>query len=237
MFYGPSYRAGGADSPPPAGQPPLTLSHVSMQVHAWLVDGVRSHGGDSAAARRRTICPSTARVRRQMDARQRSPVRLRYVAATGALHTQDRSPQLIHCVPDIYFLRSCSLPNFITIPSPITIQFVVDVFVLYVILYLLLYCLLCYLVLWPLSWINSTTCDDRSWICNAPLRLTACEHRRRQLWGTAARAPRPRLPTISFFSVNFTPAQSRIAAFVRLPVQIYFVLCFSGCCRSIAVRE
>ena len=32
-------------------------------------------------------------------------------------------------IPDIYFLRSCSLPNFITIPSPITIQFVVDVFI------------------------------------------------------------------------------------------------------------
>ena len=59
-------------------------------------------------------------------------------------------------IPDIYFLRSCSLPNFITIPSPINIQFVVDVFVLYVILYLLLYCLLCYLVLRPQSWINST---------------------------------------------------------------------------------
>ena len=58
--------------------------------------------------------------------------------------------------PDIYFLRSCTLPNFISIPSPITIQFVVDVFVLYVILYLLLYCLLCYLVLRPQSWINST---------------------------------------------------------------------------------
>ena len=65
-------------------------------------------------------------------------------------------PQPYQKIPDIYFLRSCSLPNFITIPSPITIQFVVDVFVLYVILYLLLYCLLCYLVLRPQSWINST---------------------------------------------------------------------------------
>ena len=59
-------------------------------------------------------------------------------------------------IPDIYFIRSFSLPNFITIPSPITIQFVVDAFVLYVILYLLLYCLLCYLVLQPQSWINSS---------------------------------------------------------------------------------
>ena len=50
-----------------------------------------------------------------------------------------------------YFLCSCSLPNFISILSPITIQFVVDVFVLHVILYLLLYCLLCYLVLRPQS--------------------------------------------------------------------------------------
>ena len=56
-------------------------------------------------------------------------------------------PQPYQKIPDIYFLRSCTLPNFISIPSPITIQFVVDVFVLYVILYLLLYCLLCYLVL------------------------------------------------------------------------------------------
>ena len=56
-------------------------------------------------------------------------------------------PQPHQKIPDIYFLCSCSLPNFITIPSPISIQFAVDVFVLYVILYLLLYCLLCYLVL------------------------------------------------------------------------------------------
>jgi len=68
-------------------------------------------------------------------------------------------PQPYQKIPDIYFLRSCSLPNFITIPSPITIQFVVDVFVVYVILYLLLYCLLCYFVLRPQSWINSTTND------------------------------------------------------------------------------
>jgi len=60
-------------------------------------------------------------------------------------------------IPDIYFLRCCTLPKFISIPSPITIQFVVDVFVLYVILYLLLHCLLCYLVLRPQSSINSTT--------------------------------------------------------------------------------
>jgi len=60
-------------------------------------------------------------------------------------------PQPYQKIPDIYFLRSCSLPNFISIPSPITIQFVVDVFVLYVILYLLLYCLLCYLVLRKLN--------------------------------------------------------------------------------------
>ena len=66
-------------------------------------------------------------------------------------------PQPYQKIPDIYFLRSCTLPNFIGIPSPITIQFVVDVFVLYVILYFLLYCLLCYLVLRPQSWINSTT--------------------------------------------------------------------------------
>ena len=65
-------------------------------------------------------------------------------------------PQPYQKIPDIYFLRSCSLRNFITIPSPITIQFVVDVFVLYAILYLLLYCLLCYFVLRPQSWINST---------------------------------------------------------------------------------
>jgi len=66
-------------------------------------------------------------------------------------------PQPYQKIPDIYFLCSCSLPNFITIPSPVTIQFAVDVFVLYVILYLLLYCLLCYLVLRPQNWINSTT--------------------------------------------------------------------------------
>ena len=60
-------------------------------------------------------------------------------------------PQPYQKIPDIYFLRSCTLPNFISIPSPITIEFVVDVFVLYVILYLLLYCLLCYLVLRPHS--------------------------------------------------------------------------------------
>ena len=56
-------------------------------------------------------------------------------------------PQPYQKIPDIYFLRSCTLTNFISIPSPITIRFVVDVFVLYVILYRLLYCLLCYLVL------------------------------------------------------------------------------------------
>ena len=33
-------------------------------------------------------------------------------------------PQPYQKIPDIYFLRSCSLPNFIAIPSPITIQFV-----------------------------------------------------------------------------------------------------------------
>jgi len=65
-------------------------------------------------------------------------------------------PQPYQKIADIYFLRCCSLPNFINILSPITIQFVV-VFVLYVVLYLLLYCLLCYLVLRPQSWINSTT--------------------------------------------------------------------------------
>jgi len=68
------------------------------------------------------------------------------------------TPQPYQKIPDIYFLRCCTLQNFIGIPSPITIQFVVDVFfVLYVILYFLLYCLLCYLVLGPQSWINSTT--------------------------------------------------------------------------------
>ena len=84
-------------------------------------------------------------------------------------------PQPYQKIPDIYFLRSCTLPNFISIPSPITIEFVVDVFVLYVILYLLLYCLLCYLVLRPQSWINSTTTtttttlsmvQQRPWICS-----------------------------------------------------------------------
>jgi len=62
-------------------------------------------------------------------------------------------PQPYQKIPDIYFLRSCSLQNFISIILPITIQFVVHVFVLFVILYLLL----CYLVLRPQSSINSTT--------------------------------------------------------------------------------
>ena len=47
--------------------------------------------------------------------------------------------------------------KFITIPSPITIQFVVDVFVLYVFCSFHCTALLCHLVLWPQSWINSTT--------------------------------------------------------------------------------
>ena len=51
-------------------------------------------------------------------------------------------PQPYQKIPDIYVLCSCSLPNFISIPSPITIQFVVDVFVLYVFLYFSLYCLI-----------------------------------------------------------------------------------------------
>ena len=50
-------------------------------------------------------------------------------------------PQPYQKIPDIYFLCSCSLPNFISILSPITIQFVIDVFVLYVFLYFSLYCL------------------------------------------------------------------------------------------------
>ena len=33
-------------------------------------------------------------------------------------------PQPYQKIPDIYFLRSCTLTNFISIPSPITIQFV-----------------------------------------------------------------------------------------------------------------
>ena len=78
-------------------------------------------------------------------------------------------------IPDIYFLRSCSLPNFITIPSPITIQFV-DVFVLYVILYLLLYCLLCYLVLRPQSWINSTTATTTCMPSFILIHLTVWPH-------------------------------------------------------------
>ena len=81
-------------------------------------------------------------------------------------------PQPYQKMPDIYLLRSCSLPNFITIPSPIIIQFVVDVFVLYVILYLLLYCLLCYLVLRPQSWINSTTTVRTSRL--APTTYSEC---------------------------------------------------------------
>ena len=44
-------------------------------------------------------------------------------------------PQPYQKISDIYFLRSCSLPNFISILSPITIQFVVDVFVLYQVCY------------------------------------------------------------------------------------------------------
>jgi len=82
-------------------------------------------------------------------------------------------PQPYQKIPDIYFLCSCSLPNFITIPSPITIKFVVDVFVLYVILYLLLYCLLCYLVLRPQSWINSTT-TTTTWLSCEDIARQIC---------------------------------------------------------------
>ena len=46
-----------------------------------------------------------------------------------------------------YFLRSCPLPNLISILSPITIQFVFDVFVLYVLCNFYCTALLCYLVL------------------------------------------------------------------------------------------
>jgi len=52
-------------------------------------------------------------------------------------------PQPFQKIPDIYFLCSCSLPNVTSILSPITIQFVVDVFVLYVFFVfsiVLLYC-------------------------------------------------------------------------------------------------
>ena len=41
-------------------------------------------------------------------------------------------PQPYQKIPHIYFLRSCPLPNVISVLSPITIQFVFDVFVLYV---------------------------------------------------------------------------------------------------------
>jgi len=52
-------------------------------------------------------------------------------------------PQPYQKIPDIYFLCSCSLPYFISILSPITTQFVVDVFVLYcMFLYFPLYCLI-----------------------------------------------------------------------------------------------
>jgi len=66
-------------------------------------------------------------------------------------------PQPYQKIPHIYFLRSCPLPNLISILSPITIQFVFDVFVLYVLYNFYCTALLCYLVLWPQSWINSTT--------------------------------------------------------------------------------
>ena len=66
-------------------------------------------------------------------------------------------PQPYQKIPHIYFLRSCPLPNLISILSPITIQFVFDVFVLYVLCNFYCTALLCYLVLWPQSWINSTT--------------------------------------------------------------------------------
>jgi len=61
-------------------------------------------------------------------------------------------PKLYQKIPDIYFLCSCSLPNFISILSPITTQFVVEVFVLYA--FCIFHCtaLLCYLVLRPQSW-------------------------------------------------------------------------------------
>jgi len=71
---------------------------------------------------------------------------------------------------DIYFLRSCPLPNLISILSAITIQFVFNVFVLYVLCNF--YCrptaVLCYLVLWPQSWINSTNNNNNIHICIAP---------------------------------------------------------------------
>jgi len=60
-------------------------------------------------------------------------------------------------IPHIYFLRSCPLPNLISILSLITIQFVFDVFVLYVLCNFYCTALLWYLVLWPQSWINCTT--------------------------------------------------------------------------------
>jgi len=47
-----------------------------------------------------------------------------------------KPPQLYQKIPDIYLLRSCSLPNFITLLSPVTIQFVVDVYHLCPVLFL-----------------------------------------------------------------------------------------------------
>ena len=56
-------------------------------------------------------------------------------------------PQPYQKIPHIYFLRSCPLPNLISFLSPITIQFVFDVFVLYVLCNFYCTALLCYLVL------------------------------------------------------------------------------------------
>ena len=43
------------------------------------------------------------------------------------MQTNFHASQPYQKIPDIYFLRSCSVPNFISILSPITIQFFVDV--------------------------------------------------------------------------------------------------------------
>jgi len=54
-------------------------------------------------------------------------------------------PQPYQKIPHIFFLRPCPLPNFISILSPITIQFVFDVFALYVLCNFYCTALLCYL--------------------------------------------------------------------------------------------
>jgi len=66
-------------------------------------------------------------------------------------------PQPYQKIPDIYFLRSCSLPNFISILSPNNLLLMFLYCMLYCIFYCIAYCHLCYLVLRPQSWINSTT--------------------------------------------------------------------------------